>query len=122
MSKIFLAEDDPDLARLLKIMLRRAGHQISTFAHGEAALEALDREQPDVFIMDIDRPDLNGEELCRRIDARLPKRRFPIFCISAAGAASDQSWTRRVHDLHFMEKPVSPERVARALTVSPERD
>ena len=117
MSKIFIAEDDPALTRLLKLMLERAGHQISVFPSGEAALDALADDPPDALIMDIDRPDASGRALCERIDARLPQRTFPIFAMTSAHGDGDQAWTQEIHDLFFLEKPVSSKSL-----ISPERD
>jgi len=62
---ILLADDDPDMLRLLEQLLRRAGYAVRTVADGQEALEAIESECPDILLTDWEMPRLTGIDLCR---------------------------------------------------------
>jgi two-component system KDP operon response regulator KdpE len=67
MARILVVDDDPALLRALRVALNGAGHQVSTAPDGEQGLAQAARTSPEVIVLDLGLPDVNGLELCRRI-------------------------------------------------------
>lgn len=67
MSKILVVEDSPDISRLVRHILTQAGHQVLAAENGAAGWDIFQQEQPDLVLLDINLPGLNGLEICRRI-------------------------------------------------------
>ncbi len=111
MSRIFIAEDQPDLARVLKTMLEEAGHEIRTFSESESALKAMLKDPPDALIADVDMASSGGCTLCEQIDRCLPRRRFPIFLLASNGTLEGLGRYAAMADVHVMQKPVALNRI-----------
>jgi len=107
MRDVLIADDEPMVARLLRIALERAGYRVSTVPDGLAAWERIRQSAPDVLITDIDMPRMNGEQLCRRVQAELPDRTFPICVLTSKTALEHRDWSSKIDDVLFLEKPVS---------------
>jgi chemosensory pili system protein ChpA (sensor histidine kinase/response regulator) len=107
MRHVLIADDEPMVARLLRIALERAGYRVTTVPDGLAAWACIQQGQPDVLITDIDMPRMNGEQLCRRVQAELPDRGFPICVLTSKTALEHRDWSGKIADLMFLEKPVS---------------
>ena len=107
MRHVLIADDEPMVARLLRIALERAGYRVSTVADGAAAWERICQAPPDVLITDIDMPRMNGEQRCKRVHAELPDRSFPICVLTSKTALEHRDWSQKIDDLMFLEKPVS---------------
>ena len=78
--KILVVDDDPRLRELVAIALERAGHRVITAADGQLALTHAAREAPDLIVLDIGLPELDGFEVCRRIPTR---SEVPILFLTA---------------------------------------
>ena len=66
-SKILIVDDEPNIIGTLAPLLRARGYDVCQAMTGHAALEAVDREQPDLVVLDLGLPDIDGVEVCRRI-------------------------------------------------------
>lgn len=67
MSKIMVVDDEPAIVKVVTMMLEREGHEVTSAYSGEEALEKLKMEKPDLVLLDIMMPGLDGWETCRRI-------------------------------------------------------
>jgi DNA-binding response OmpR family regulator len=87
MPTIFVADDDPILLRGLDVALSRRGHAVRTVAGGRALLELLEREHPDLVVVDLMMPEMSGLEVLRelRSSGRCPG--VPVLVVTAAGDA-----------------------------------
>lgn len=83
--KILAVDDTPENLRLLEAILTARGYQLVTAPSGTAGLEAVHREQPDLVLLDIVMPDLNGYDVCRRLRDDPATRFLPIVMITASG-------------------------------------
>ena len=108
MKRILIVDDEPNITRVLKIMLERAGYAVSTANDGEAGLAALLAEAPDALVTDIQMPRMNGRQLVRAIQLQLPQRSFPIFVMTSMTAREEREWVQVLSRIEFLEKPVSP--------------
>jgi CheY-like chemotaxis protein len=107
--RILVVDDSRDSADGLSIVLRLLGHDVQTAYHGDAALVIADEWLPDVAILDIAMPRMDGYELARRL--RAAHRGRDILLIALTGFAGDDYRRRSMEagfDEHFV-KPVSPD-------------
>jgi PAS domain S-box-containing protein len=107
--RILIADDNEDAAESLSMLLKLAGHEVHTVHDGLAAVAAVERFQPDVVILDIDMPRMDGCEAARRI-ARLAKGKA-ILRIALTGFAqeADRQRIREAGFHHHVVKPVQAE-------------
>lgn len=85
--KILIVEDDEALATMLVEMMVQDGYTAQRFASGTAALERLNEFDPDLVLLDLNLPDLDGHEVCRRIRS---KSDVPVIMLTARGAELDR--------------------------------
>ena len=81
--KVLLVDDDESFRAVTAIALECEGCEVQEAASGYAALEVLQFAQPDVIVSDLDMPDLNGVELCRRVRATPALAHVPFVLLSA---------------------------------------
>ncbi len=109
--KILLVDDEPHVLRVMKLSLEKEEYEVDTAPNGEAALEKLYVAHPDILITDIDMPKMTGEQLCARIETEFPDREFVIFVATSRAEVAHREWSRKIRNLHFMEKPLSIRKV-----------
>lgn len=87
--KILIAEDDTDISRLLSRILEAQGYQALQAFSGTEALSLIEREEPDLLLLDLMLPGLSGEELLRKLRE---ERRYsiPVLILSAKSALGDK--------------------------------
>ena len=118
MKRILIVDDEPNVMRVLKLMLERAGHQVRTAADGLAGLEMARAEAPDVLITDIQMPRMDGRELVCTLHAEAPQRGFDIYVMTSMTEREEREWVRRIPRVAFLEKPVSPRQLVARLARS----
>jgi chemosensory pili system protein ChpA (sensor histidine kinase/response regulator) len=114
--RILIVDDEAVVVRVLKLVLERSGYEVESSSNGEAALERILEQAPDVLITDIEMPRMTGEELCKRIHERFPNRDYPIFVVTSVTAMEHRIWSSEIPKLVFLEKPVSARKLLEALT------
>jgi DNA-binding response OmpR family regulator len=80
---LVVADDDPDVLRLLERRLARRGYEVVTATDGRAALDAVRRTGPDAVVLDRVMPAMSGEELCRELKADERTAAIPVVLLSA---------------------------------------
>lgn len=86
-ARILIVDDEPSILATMAPLLRAKGYEVATATTGYAALEAVDRQPPQLVILDLTLPDLDGIEVCRRLREG---RAIPILVLSARGAEPDK--------------------------------
>ena len=81
---VLVADDDEDILALVGLRLERAGYDVMTACDGVAALEAVEGRDPDVAVVDVMMPRMDGHELVRRLRARPATSEIPILVLTAA--------------------------------------
>lgn len=115
MKRILIVDDEPNVTRVLRLMLERAGHAVSTAPNGELGLASVLADPPDALITDIQMPHMDGRQLVREIHQRLPERRFDIFVMTSMTERAEREWVRTIPRVEFLEKPVSPRQLVTRL-------
>jgi len=86
-SRILIVDDEPNILATLAPLLRARGYEVHTAMSGRAAIEAVDREKPDLVVLDLGLPDIDGVEVCRTIRE---SQSVPILVLSARGGEVDK--------------------------------
>jgi two-component system cell cycle response regulator DivK len=106
--RILVVEDQADNRRILRDLLTSAGYEIIQAENGEEALAAVARDRPDLILMDIQLPLLDGYEATRRIKADPELRAIPIIVITSYALSGDESKARAAGCDAYVSKPYSP--------------
>ena len=104
--RILLVDDEPNILGTLAPLLRGRGYEVHTAMNGRAALETIDREKPDLIVLDLGLPDIDGVEVCRQIRDSL---NVPIVVLSARGAEGDKVRALDVGADDYVTKPFGAE-------------
>jgi two-component system KDP operon response regulator KdpE len=104
--RILLVDDEPNILGTLAPLLRGRGYEVHTAMNGRAAIETVDREKPDLIVLDLGLPDLDGVEVCRQIRESL---NVPIVVLSARGAEGDKVRALDVGADDYVTKPFGAE-------------
>jgi two-component system phosphate regulon response regulator PhoB len=118
MGTILIVEDEADIAELVKYHLEREGLVARTVSDGKHALDLIVRDHPDLIILDLMLPGMDGLELCRRLRAQAATRAIPIIMLTARAEEVDRIVGLEVGADDYVPKPFSPrELVARVKAV-----
>ncbi len=104
--RILIVEDDPDSRWLLSTILRRLGHDCATAANGAEALQCVATFQPDLILMDLMMPILDGVETTRRLKADSQTKDIPIFVLTGNATPSGEAEAEEAGCDDFLTKPV----------------
>jgi DNA-binding response OmpR family regulator len=85
MPRILLVDDDPAILRLLDVNFRMEGFDVDATSHGEDALAAIARATPDVIVLDLMLPGMDGREILRRLRAEPATASVPVLFLTARG-------------------------------------
>ena len=111
MKRVLIVDDHAPVIRVMRMGLEQGGFEVDSASNGAECLLKLCDSPPDFLITDIDMPKMDGKELCLAIEKQFPRRAFPIVVLTSRTEMEHRDWTRGIHDLTFMEKPVSMRRL-----------
>jgi two-component system response regulator ResD len=107
--RILVVEDEPMVAEVVERYLRRDGHTVRVVHTGTAAVEAVDQFQPDLIVLDVMLPGIDGLEVCRRVRAHA---QTPIIILTARGEELDKLVGLELGADDYVTKPFSPRELA----------
>jgi len=110
---VLVADDDADIRALVTRKLELAGYQVIAVGDGCAALEAAVACAPDVVLLDVTMPGLDGVEVCRRLRARPDFGAVPILLLTAQAQEADVARGRAMGADDYVVKPFSPRELLR---------
>lgn len=105
--RILLAEDEPNIVESVCFLLRRAGLDVETESDGRVALSRALENAPDVLILDVKMPGMNGFEALRQLRADRRGRDVPVVVLSARGQSASRETAEAAGADVFMAKPFS---------------
>ena len=114
--RILVADDNQDAARMLAMLLRLSGHEVRTAYGGEAALALASTFKPDIALLDIGMPDLDGYEVARALRRSPWGRGVRLVAVTGWGQEEDKRRARAAGFDHHLTKPVDPQQLAALLT------
>jgi DNA-binding response OmpR family regulator len=104
--RVLVVDDDRTVSDVVRLYLERAGYQVTQAGDGSAALAAVAREAPDLVVLDLMLPEIDGLEVCRRLRAR--EDGVPIVMLTALGEESDRILGLQMGADDYVTKPFSP--------------
>jgi DNA-binding response OmpR family regulator len=107
MAKILVAEDEKQIAEMISFKLTNAGHQVIRAPDGEQAIALAARERPDLILLDVMMPGLNGLEVLRRLKNDRDLRSVPVIMVTAKGHERDVLNGLRGGAADYVVKPFS---------------
>lgn len=105
--RILIADDEPNIVVSLEFLMRREGFEVSTATDGEAALAALAASTPDLVLLDIMLPKMNGFEVCQRMRADPRWSGVKVLMLSAKGRDTDVAKGLALGADAYVTKPFS---------------
>jgi len=106
--RILVVEDQEDNRQILRDLLGNAGYELTEAENGEEAIAAVAKERPDLILMDIQLPVLDGYEATRRIRTNPDLNSVPIIAVTSYALAGDEDKARAAGCDGYVSKPYSP--------------
>lgn len=104
--KILIVEDDPSFSRAINHIVEKEGYNVITASNGMTGLRMAKEENPDLLILDVMLPGLDGFEICSRLRQDPPTAGLPIIMLSAKGQEADKTTGLKVGANEYLTKPV----------------
>ena len=106
-SKILVAEDEPYILESLNFLLRRDVHEVISVTDGGSVMEMVEKTTPDLLILDVMLPTINGFDVVRKIRGHSVQSTLPILTLTAKGQESDRKKMLEIGANDFVTKPFS---------------
>lgn len=103
--KILIVEDEESLLKLESILLTSKGYDVRGVANGQEALDALQEEHPDLVLLDIMLPEIDGFEVCQRIKSNPDTKDIPVIMLTAKKSREDMARGEKVGADWYITKP-----------------
>lgn len=119
MASILMVEDSPTNAALYAAYLEQAKHSVTVADTGKTAIEAMEADRPDLMLLDLQLPDMNGLDLLEKLPEGLG--RFPIVVLTGNGSVRAAATAMRAGAVDFLMKPCSAEKLVEAVDAGLQR-
>lgn len=106
-AQILLVDDEPNILLSLQFLMQRAGYQVTTATDGELALAQVEAQVPDLILLDINMPKLNGYAVCERIRANPAWQQIRIVLLTAKGREVEKEKGLALGADDYITKPFS---------------
>jgi CheY-like chemotaxis protein len=104
-----IVDDNPEILALYGVLFKRRGYSVLKAEDGASALDMLEQSTPDLFILDVMMPEINGIELCQRIRALPRHEHTPVIFLSAYSNTETVEQTFAAGANDFVRKPIEPQ-------------
>lgn len=109
--KILVVDDEVNITQILEFSIGAEGYEVITAANGEEAIDKARREQPDLIILDVMMPKIDGYEACRILKANPLTKGIPVVLLTAKGRDIDKRLGYEVGATDYIIKPFSPNKL-----------
>ena len=106
--KILAVDDDPALIKMVDKILSGAGYDVTTTTDGLEAMVQVKKIQPDLIVLDIMMPQINGYDVCRTLKFDSPYKDIPVLILTSRDQEIDPR-IGQMMGIHYMQKPFKPE-------------
>ena len=113
--KILVVDDEPTIVRLMEFILARQGHEMIVAVNGEEALEKIKSQRPDLVLLDIMMPRIDGYEVAQRLRADPATVSLPIIMLSAKAQDEDIRRGVEVGVDEYVTKPFTPDHLVQVV-------
>lgn len=108
MKKILIADDRPEVGELVRVTLEGEDYEIFCTSDGKEALKKIRKMKPDLVLLDVMMPEMDGLEVCRKLKKDPQTKEIPIIMLTAKGQEVDKEKGRGVGVSDYITKPFSP--------------
>lgn len=115
MARILIVDDSPSQLLGIKRIVEKLGHEAITAEDGAAGVEAAKRELPDLILMDVVMPNLNGFQATRTIAKEETTKHIPIILVTTKDQDTDKVWGLRQGAKDYVVKPIKEDELVQAL-------
>lgn len=115
MARVLIIDDSPTDMQAIQGMLKKHGHECTFATNGEKGVASAKETQPDLILMDIVMPELNGYQATRRLTQDKETAHIPVVIISSKTQETDRVWGLRQGARAYICKPVNEEDLARVI-------
>ena len=113
--KILVADDSPSIREILQMNLETLGYSVVLAEDGEKALQQLGQERPDLLIVDVMMPKVNGFQICRRVKSNPATQATPVILLTARSQQEDVFWGKDCGADEYMTKPFSTKELVKTI-------
>ena len=106
--KVLVIDDEPFILMMVEDKLQRAGFEVVTLSESINAVNVVEKERPDLIILDWMMPEVSGIELCRKLKSEPDLTSIPIFMLTAKGQEEDEKLGFKCGVTRYITKPFSP--------------
>ena len=115
MARILIVDDSPTQLLSLKRIVEKLGHAAITAQDGAAGVEIARRDNPDLILMDVVMPNLNGFQATRTIARDAKTRHIPVILVTTKGQETDKVWGMRQGAKAYVTKPIDEKELAQTI-------
>lgn len=106
MAKILIVDDSPTEVHVLQTMLTKNGHEVVVATSGEEGVDMAKTEKPDLILMDVVMPGMNGFQATRQISKNTETAAIPVIMVTTKDQETDKVWAMRQGAKDYIVKPV----------------
>src|SRR5262245_55724370 len=114
-ARILVVDDEPNILGTVTSLLRARGYEVFSAMTGRAALESLERDKPDLIVLDLGLPDMDGVDVCRHVRE---VSSLPVLVLSARGAENDKVRALDIGADDYVTKPFGAEELLARIRAS----
>ncbi len=116
MARILIVDDSPSQLAGIRRIVEKLGHQPLTAEDGQAGVDAANRELPDLILMDVVMPNLNGFQATRSISREATTKHIPVVLITTKDQETDRIWGMRQGARGYLTKPFTEDELAEVIS------
>ena len=109
MQRVLIVEDEKDIAFIMKTALKGAGYEVSEAFDGIEALEIINKDAPDVILLDVMMPKMNGYDVCRKLKLDENFKNTPVLMLTAKFQPNDIEFGKKMGADAYLTKPLELE-------------
>ena len=113
--KVLIVDDESSMVSVLQRHVSNAGYEFETASNGQDALDKIEKDQPDLVLLDLVMPGINGFETCRRIRENEKTKKIPVLIITALRSESDSAAAAASGANEFIVKPIDGAHLAKKI-------
>ena len=113
--KILIVDDEPDILKVVTFRVKKLEYEVVTATNGQEALDLIQKEEPDLILLDIELPVMNGYEVCQRVKTNEKLKHIPIIFLTASSASKIAEKVKEFNADDYLIKPFDSEELLKKI-------
>ena len=113
--KILIVDDEPDILKVVTFRVKKMEYEVVTATNGQEALDLIQKEEPDLILLDIELPVMNGYEVCQRVKTNEKLKHIPIIFLTASSASKIAEKAKEFNADDYLIKPFDSEELLKKI-------